>query len=82
MGTVIPMRIARTGVPLPIKPVLPIVAETISGVSQHAAARNMVAAAMRSWMDGEPLTQREQRIVETVLDTNYFGQLGRLMMGS
>lgn len=45
------------------------------------AERTMVAAALKSWMEGDPLTQREQRIVETVIDTNYFGQLGRLAMG-
>lgn len=45
------------------------------------AERSMVAAALRSWMDGDPLTAREQRIVDTVLDTNYFGQLGRLALG-
>jgi hypothetical protein len=45
------------------------------------AERAMVTAALKSWMDGDPLTQREHRIVETVLDTNYFGQLGRLAMG-
>lgn len=44
--------------------------------------QRMVAAALKSWMEGDPLTQREQRIVDTVLDTNYFGQLGRLAMGS
>lgn len=82
MGQVVPMRVARTGVSLPVKPVLPILAHAISGETQHDMARAMVAAAMRSWMEGDPLTQREQRIVETVLDTNYFGQLGRLMMGA
>lgn len=81
MGRVITMRVARTGVDLPAKPVLPVVAAAISGESQQEVARAMVAAAMRSWMDGDPLTQREQRIVETVLDTNYFGQLGRLAFG-
>lgn len=45
------------------------------------AERAMVTAALKSWMEGDPLTQREQRIVETIIDTNYFGQLGRLAMG-
>jgi hypothetical protein len=47
-----------------------------------AAQRQMVAAAMNTWMQGRPLTQREQRIIDTVVDTNYFGQLGRLAMGN
>jgi hypothetical protein len=81
MGQVIPMRVARTGVPLPVKPVLPVVAQTIAGEATNPIAREMVRAAMQSWMDGDPLTQREQRIVETVVDTNYFGQLGRLAFG-
>lgn len=45
------------------------------------ATREMVAAAMRSFMEGDPLTEREQRIVDTVLDANYFSQLGRLAFG-
>lgn len=81
MGQVIPMRVVRTGIALPVKPVLPVVAATIAGEAAHPVAREMVTAAMQSWMDGDPLTQREQRIVETVLDTNYFGQLGRLAFG-
>lgn len=44
-------------------------------------AREMIAAAMTSWMQGDPLTAREQRLVDTVIDTNYFGQLGRLAFG-
>ncbi|SFV31259.1 hypothetical protein SAMN05216456_1283 [Devosia crocina] len=43
--------------------------------------RDMVTAAMQSFMDGDPLTEREQRIVDTVLDCNYFSQLGRLAFG-
>lgn len=50
--------------------------------NRRATEREMVTAAMKSWMDGDPLTAREQRIVDTVLDTNYFGQLGRLAMGA
>lgn len=44
-------------------------------------AREMVAAAVKSWMEGDPLTAREQRIVDAVIDANYFGQLGRLAFG-
>ena len=63
------LQFPRASAPHP--PIVPVVAPD----------QAMVAAALKSWMDGDPLTAREQRIVDTVLDTNYFGQLGRLAMG-
>lgn len=44
------------------------------------SAEAMVAAALKSWMDGDPLTAREQRIVDVVCDTNYASQIGRLCL--
>lgn len=45
------------------------------------AARHLIADVINRWMQGQPLAPHEQAVVETVLDTNYFGQLGRLAFG-
>lgn len=44
------------------------------------SAEAMVSAALKSWMNGHLLTQREQRIVDVVCDANYATQIGRLCL--
>lgn len=79
MVTILPF--ARPAAP-PAPTLPPVLRQVVTGETATAMARDMVATAMTSWMQGDPLTAREQRIVDLVLDTNYFGQLGRLAMGS
>lgn len=56
--------------------VLALLHNTVAAKSAEA----MVSAALKSWMDGDPLTQREQRIVDVVCDANYATQIGRLCL--
>lgn len=53
---------------------------TLYNIAPPDAAKLMVAAAVKRWMDGVPLTAREQRIVDVVCDTNYATQIGRLCL--
>ncbi|GLQ09222.1 hypothetical protein GCM10007913_11540 [Devosia yakushimensis] len=77
---IIPLFQSQRAAPLPAPSIPAPVVDAVRGDGLNPLARQMVAAAVKSWMEGDPLTQREQRIVDLLLDTNYYGQLGRLAM--